>query len=97
MRKHHKRIPYLHLKSVAADKRDAVIEGNVSFAEAVADDVFVEPQEGVIDFDTFRDMLEEANYDGFAIVDQDMFPPPFGKPLPIAKRTRDYLREIRIR
>jgi len=31
---------------------------------------------------------------GFAIVEQDMYPAPFDKPLPIAKRTRAYLREI---
>ena len=96
MRKHHDRIPYLHLKSVDAKKRDEVNQGDVSFAEAVANDMFVEPQEGVVDFEAFRDLLKEINYEGFAIVEQDMYPAPFDKPLPIAKRTREYLREIGI-
>jgi inosose dehydratase len=96
MRKHHDRIPYLHLKSVEADKRDEVHKGNLSFAEAVANDMFVEPKEGVVDFEAFRDVLEEINYEGFGIVEQDMYPAPFDKPLPIATRTRAYLREIGI-
>ena len=37
-----------------------------------------------------------GNLDGWAIVEQDMYPTPFDKPLPIAKRTRAYLREIGI-
>ena len=88
------RIPYLHLKNVDAEKRDAVNRGNVSFAEAVANDMFVEPQEGVVDFQEFRDVLEEINFEGFCIVEQDMYPAPFDKPLPIAARTLEYLREI---
>ncbi len=44
----------------------------------------------------FRDVLRDINYQGWAIVEQDMYPAPFDKPLPIAKRTRAYLREIGI-
>jgi inosose dehydratase len=94
MRKHHERIAYLHLKSVDARKRDEVSRGGISFAEAVAQDMFVEPQKGVVDFDAFRDVLEEIDFEGFAIVEQDLYPAPFDKPLPIARRTRNYLREI---
>jgi inosose dehydratase len=57
-------------------------------------DMFCEPSQGAVDFAAFRDVLREVNYDGFAIVEQDMYPAPFEKPLPIAKRTRAYLREI---
>ena len=39
---------------------------------------------------------QSINYDGWACVEQDMYPAPFDKPLPIAKRTREYLREIGI-
>ena len=57
-------------------------------------DMFVEPSRGAVDFAAFRDALRDINYVGYAIVEQDMFPAPFDKPLPIAKRTRAYLREI---
>jgi inosose dehydratase len=96
MRKHHARIPYLHLKSVDQRIRDSVAAGNISFAEAVAMGVFVEPSAGAVDFVAFRDLLQQIDYVGYAIVEQDMFPAPFDKPLPIAKRTRAYLREIGI-
>ena len=93
MRHHHERIPYLHLKSVDGKLRDDVNLRGTPFATAVADGVFVEPQEGVVDFDAFRAVLGEIDYEGFAIVEQDMSPAPFDKPLPIARRTREYLRD----
>ena len=96
MRRHHERIPYLHLKSVDPDLQKKVKEEGIPFAEAVKMGMFVEPSVGIVDFLAFRDVLREIDYDGFAIVEQDMYPAPFDKPLPIAKRTRSYLREIGI-
>jgi inosose dehydratase len=95
-RKHHKRIPYLHLKSVDRDKQAWVARDKVPFATAVANDMFCEPAKGTVDFAAFRDALRDVNYDGWAIVEQDMYPAPFDKPLPIARRTRAYLRELGI-
>lgn len=57
-------------------------------------DIFCEPSTGLVDFLAFRDILRKIDYDGWAIVEQDLYPAPFDKPLPIAKRTRAYLREI---
>jgi inosose dehydratase len=94
MRKHHSRIPYLHLKNVDSAVRAKVAAGNIPFVKAVAMDMFVEPSRGTVDFAAFRDALRDVNYVGYGIVEQDMFPAPFDKPLPIAKRTRAYLREI---
>ena len=94
MRKHHARIPYLHLKSVEPTLQKKVEEEGIPFATAVAMDMFCEPSRGAVDFMAFRDLLIELDYDGFAIVEQDMYPTPFDKPLPIAKRTRAYLQEI---
>ncbi len=96
MRKHHKRIPYLHLKSVDPVMQKRVTDEGIPFALAVADDMFSEPSQGAVDFPAFRDLLREIDYTGAAIVEQDMYPAPFDKPFPIAKRTREYLREIGI-
>ena len=96
MRRHHQRIPYLHLKNVNRDVQERVEAAGVPFAEAVKIDMFVEPSKGAVDFLAFRDVLREIDYDGCAIVEQDMYPAPFDKPMPIAKRTRAYLREIGI-
>jgi len=94
MRRHHQRIPYLHLKSVLRPMQQRVTAEKIPFAIAVSMDMFCEPSQGAVDFPAFRDVLREINYDGFAIVEQDMYPAPFDKPLPIAKRTRAYLRQI---
>ncbi len=96
MRRHHDRIPYLHLKSIDPDVQKWVEAEGIPFAEAVKRDMFVEPSKGAVDFLAFRDLLQEIDYNGYAIVEQDMYPAPFDKPLPIAKRTRAYLREIGI-
>ena len=64
--------------------------------EAVGMDMFCEPSKGAVDFIAFRDLLREIDFEGFGVVEQDMYPAPFDKPLPIAKRTREYLKEIGI-
>lgn len=97
MRRHHARIPYLHLKSVDPDLQRRVAAEGIPFATAVGMNMFSEPSTGVVDFLAFRDVLREVNFDGWAIVEQDMYPvSSFDKPFPIAKRTREYLREIGI-
>lgn len=96
MRKHHARIPYLHLKSVDPAKRAEVEKIGIPFATAVGDGLFCEPSEGAVDFEAFKDVLKEVNYQGVGIVEQDMYPCEFDRPLPIAKRTRAYLKSIGI-
>lgn len=92
--RHHDRIPYLHLKSVDADLRDRVAREGMSFAAGVAAGVFVEPSLGSIDFAELRDRMADVGYTGYAIVEQDMYPAEFDRPLPIAKRTYEYLSAI---
>lgn len=96
MRQHHARIPYLHLKSIAPDVQRRVEAERIPFAKAVSMDMFCEPSRGAVDFIAFRDVLRAIDYHGYAIVEQDMYPAPPDKPLPIARRTRDYLRSIGI-
>jgi len=96
MRRHYGRIPYLHLKSVDRDVQRRVDAEHIPFAKAVEIGIFCEPSKGAVDFKAFRDVLDKVDYQGWAIVEQDMFPAPFDKPFPIAKRTRTYLKEIGI-
>ena len=53
--------------------------------------MFVEPSLGAVDFAALRDVIADSGYDGFAIVEQDMYPADFDRPLPIARRTYEYL------
>ncbi len=94
LRRHADRIPYLHVKSIDPAMQRRVAAEGIPFALAVAQDMFVEPSQGAVDFPALLVALREIDYDGFAIVEQDMFPAPHDKPLPIARRTRSYLREI---
>jgi inosose dehydratase len=96
MRRHHERISYLHLKSVDGEVRKRIQDEGISFVTAVDMNMFCEPAEGAIDFEAFRDVLSDIDFDGWAIVEQDMTPGFPDRPLPIAMRTRKYLREIGI-
>lgn len=96
LRKHSARIPYLHLKSVDRTRQEEVAAKGIPFATAVEMGVFSEPSEGAVDFPALARLLHEISYDGWVTVEQDMFPVAFDKPLPIARRTRQYLREIGI-
>ena len=94
MRRHHDRIPYLHFKSVDPDVYEKVEAEKIPFATAVGMGIFCEPSQGTVDFPALLDVLREIDWEGWAIVEQGMYPAPFDKPLPIAKSSRDYLREI---
>jgi inosose dehydratase len=96
MRRHHRRIAYLHLKSVDKKIQEKMESEKIPFAPAVAMGMFCEPSQGMVDFSAFRDVLKSVNYEGWATVEQDMYPVSFDKPLPIAKRTRAYLSDIGI-
>jgi inosose dehydratase len=94
LRKHRDRIPYLHLKSIDAAVSERVKKERIGFAPAVGMGLFVEPSEGSIDMRAIRDVLIESDFDGWVIVEHDMYPAPFDKPFPIAQHTRRYLEKI---
>ncbi len=96
LRRHNGRISYLHLKNVDPDVRSRVETEGIPFARAVQMDMFTELSKGAIDFVALRDVLREIGFDGWGIVEQDMYPAAFDKPLPIATRNRAYLRQIEI-
>ena len=94
MRKHHERIDYLHLKNIDPQVRRRVMDEKIPFAKAVAMNMFCELANGTVDFRAFVQSLNEIDFAGYAIVEQDMYPAPLDRPLPIAKRNRQFLQEI---
>jgi inosose dehydratase len=94
LRRHAARVPYLHIKTVDGAKLRQVTEQDLDFARAVALGTFCEPQAGIVDFVALTRLLRELDFDGWAIVEQDLYPCDFDTPLPIARRTRAYLRSI---
>ena len=91
MRKHHRRIAHVHLKTVNGDVLKRAKDDDAPIVTATKMGVFCEPSDGVVDFAALSDILRETRYEGWAIVEQDMRAPPPGVPLAIAKRTREYL------
>lgn len=89
------RIWHLHLKDVRASVLDAVRRKRLGFLEAVGRGVFCELGEGAVNIRAVVAALQEANYDGWAVVEQDVdVRQPGVNPLASARRNRAYLREV---
>ncbi|MFE9254678.1 sugar phosphate isomerase/epimerase family protein [Streptomyces sp. NPDC006879] len=86
------RIGYLHLKQVDPRVLAEVRSEELPFGPAVARGVMCEPPSGVPALEPVLAAAEKLDADLFAIVEQDMYPCPPDRPLPIARRTRSYLR-----
>ncbi len=94
MRRHQARVDYLHVKSVDPAVLAQARRDGLPFAAAVARGAFCELDRGAVDFSAFGDLLREVDFRGFVVVEQDMYPAPPDKPLPIARANRDYLRRL---
>ncbi|MEU5654562.1 sugar phosphate isomerase/epimerase [Streptomyces sp. NPDC047737] len=92
IRTYGERIGYLHLKQVDPVILADVVRNEVPFGPAVARGVMCEPPGGVPALEPVLDAARALGRDLFAIVEQDMYPCPPDKPLPIARRTREFLR-----
>jgi inosose dehydratase len=86
------RIRYVHLKQVDPAVRDRVRAERLSFAEAVALGVMVEPPHGEPAMPPLLDALARLETDLFTVVEQDLYPVEPHIPLPIGARTAGYLR-----
>lgn len=93
-KKHADRIPYIHIKDCDLSVKKKMDEEKWSFARAVFEDIMVEPGKGSIDFKKFYEALVEKNYDGWCVVEQDLFPVKSSDlPLKLAKIERENLRK----
>ncbi|WP_340556735.1 sugar phosphate isomerase/epimerase family protein [Streptomyces sp. GSL17-111] len=86
------RIGYLHLKQVDPAVLAAVVRDGTPFGPAVRQGVMCEPPAGEPALEPVLAAARKLDVDLFAIVEQDMYPCPPERPLPIARRTRHYLR-----
>lgn len=85
------RIGYLHLKQIDPQILTTVREHNLTWAAANLAGVMTEPPSGLPDLSAVIDAVERLDRPIFGVVEQDMYPCDFAKPMPIAKRTKDYL------
>lgn len=95
VQKYGSRIWHLHLKDVRMPVLESVRGEGLGFLEAVRRDVFCELGEGAVDFQRIKQGLIECDYNGWAIVEQDVDASlPGVQPFESALRSRRYLREI---
>ncbi|MGW8380219.1 sugar phosphate isomerase/epimerase [Streptomyces sp. ODS28] len=86
------RIGYLHLKQVDPEILEEVVRDGIPFGPAVKKGVMCEPPLGVPAMEPVLRAAQGLGVDLFAIVEQDMYPCAPDTPLPIAERTRRFLR-----
>lgn len=86
------RIGYLHLKQVDPEVLADVVSKGTPFGPAVRQGVMCEPPLGEPALEPVLTAAQRLDVDLFAIVEQDMYPCPPARPLPIAQRTRRFLR-----
>ena len=90
---HQSRIWHVHFKdcdpAVAQHARDQ----GLGYLAAVRSQLFCELGRGSVDFAAVRDALANVNYDGWIVVEQDVFP-GYGSPRESAARNRQFLRSI---
>lgn len=86
------RIGYLHLKQVDPAVLAEVVADGLPFGPAVQRGVMCEPPSGVPELEPVLVAAQRLGVDLFAIVEQDMYPCDPDRPLPVAVRTRRFLR-----
>jgi inosose dehydratase len=95
VRKYGARIRHLHLKDVQPSVLETVRQEGVGFLEAVRRGVFCELGEGAVGFSQVIQGLQAVNYEGWAVVEQDVdITQPGVDPLQSASRSRVYLHTV---
>ena len=86
-----KRIWYMHFKDCHPDIAAQARQENWDYFQAVRQGVFCELGQGCVDFAAVLSWLEQREYNGWVVVEQDVLP-GMGSPRESAQRNRDYLR-----
>ncbi|MEU8689822.1 myo-inosose-2 dehydratase [Streptomyces sp. NPDC048665] len=92
-RAHADRIGHVHLKSIRPEVVSRVREEGLSFQEGVELGVFTVPGDGGIDFRPILEVLADADYQGWLVVEAEQDPNK-ANPLEYAKKARAYLADV---
>jgi len=87
------RIGHVHLKSIRPEVVSRVREEGLSFQEGVELGVFTVPGDGAIDFRPILEVLADANYQGWLVVEAEQDPNK-AIPLEYARKARAYLADV---
>ena len=92
VKKYISRIRHVHLKDIRREVVDRVTAENMSFLDGVRAGAFTIPGDGCIDFDPIFRTLEEADYEGYMVVEAEQDPAK-ANPLKYALTARKFIAE----
>lgn len=96
MRQYADRIPYLHFKNCSGRIRQLELEGKLAPDAPELDDIMCDLEDGIIDYEAFRDLLDELNFSGVGIIEQDCPHASTEEAFAMAKRNLQYLQRIHL-
>ncbi len=94
MKRHMDRISYMHFKDIDPAVKADVVEKRTDFYKACGQGIFCNLGQGDVDFPAVRQLLLDANFQGWCTVEQDCDPSMPGTPLEDAQANREYLQSI---
>lgn len=92
LKKYVKRVRHVHLKDVRNVVYETVKPNNLCFLDAVRAGVFTVPGDGDVDFKPIFDVLDEAGYEGWVVVEAEQDPAK-ANPFEYALKARKYIAE----
>jgi inosose dehydratase len=90
---HRNRVWHVHFKDCDMNVAETARRRGLGYLEAVRAQLFCELGTGVVDFQRITDALKSSKYDGWIVVEQDVFP-GYGSPKESASRSRQFLRGL---
>ena len=93
LRKYVGRIRHVHLKDIRPEVVQKVKAEGLSFLQGVRLGTFTVPGDGAIDFQPIIDVLDQAGYEGWMIVEAEQ-DPALANPLEYAIKARKYIKSI---
>ncbi|NCB03612.1 MAG: myo-inosose-2 dehydratase, partial [Spirochaetia bacterium] len=92
LKKYVHRVRHVHLKDIRPEVVEKVKEKHLSFLEGVRKGAFTVPGDGVVDFKKIFEILDNAGYEGWLLVEAEQDPVK-AIPLRYAKKARAYIKE----
>ncbi len=93
LKKYAKRIKHVHLKDIRPEVVARVKKERLSFLQGVRLGAFTVPGDGAIDFKPIFDVLDEADYKGWLLVEAEQ-DPAIADPYKYAVKARKYIKEL---
>ena len=90
------RVTYLHFKNVDYDIFQKVMKENLDVSKAFELDVMCNLADGIIDYKELKMVLDEINFNGIGVIEQDMPKATTAQAFAAAKENLEYLRSLQI-